>query len=128
MHMIVHVIECDTSLVQHAHAQVGNYKRYMILTYPACANSQCCCNTQTCENHVMILTCLGTKGILSPPAQLHSKHCGLGSSTQNRARSIPYRLVRAPLSQLSVVAAYLWAPGFLRSRPRQYTFSHCACI
>ena len=31
------------------------------------------------------------KGILSPPAQFH---CCLGSSTQYRARSIPYRLVR----------------------------------
>ena len=38
MHMIVHVIECDTSLVQHAHAQIGNYKRYMILTCPLILN------------------------------------------------------------------------------------------
>ena len=31
------------------------------------------------------------KGILSPPAQLTSKPCGLGSNTQNHAPSIPYR-------------------------------------
>ena len=40
------------------------------------------------------------KGILSPPPQLHKQTLGLGSSTQNRTRFIPYRLVRAPLSQL----------------------------
>ena len=72
-------------------------------------------------------TAVHSQGYCHHPRNSTSKHCGLGSSTQNRARSIPYWLVRAPLSQLYVVATYLRAPGFLYSRPRQYTFSHCAC-
>ena len=51
---------------------------------------------------------------------------GLGSSTQPRAfHSVP---VSESATEPTLVAAYLRAPGFLRSRPRQYTFSHCACI
>ena len=51
----------------------------------------------------------------------NSTNCGLGSF-----HSVP--VGESSTEPALVVAAYFRAPGFLRSRQRQFTFSHCACI